>query len=165
MHEESYILIALFRRDGTIASHAKVDSSRARWVNQWRWSLANDGYAVRNNRRGDRRSMHRELLGCLKGDGVWVDHINRDRCDNRLENLRRGDAFMNNQNRATIPHTSRYQGVSWWQAPQKWVAIVRVDGTRYYIGAFRDEDKAGAAVAAFRRGNVPNSQEATVRLD
>lgn len=165
MHEKSYALIALFRRDGTIAGHAKVDDSRAEWANQWRWSLASDGYAVRNNRRGDRRSMHRELMGCLKGDRIWVDHINRDRCDNRIVNLRLGDALMNNQNRSTIPHSSRYQGVSWWQSKQRWIASIKVDGTRYYIGAYRDEGNAGAAVAAFRRANVPNSQESALRLD
>jgi hypothetical protein len=43
--------------------------------------------------------MHRELIACP--DDLQVDHINRDRLDNRRENLRIVTAVENCANRST----------------------------------------------------------------
>jgi hypothetical protein len=51
----------------------------------------------------------------------FVDHINRDRLDNRLENLRWCSRMENNQNQ-TIRKTNKsgYKHISWYTKRQRW---------------------------------------------
>ena len=71
-----------------------VDDDLFEAVNAMSWHVHSNGYAVnRNVRDGVKKTirMHRYVLQ-LKGieipDGFDVDHINRNRLDNRIENLR-----------------------------------------------------------------------------
>lgn len=65
-----------------------------------------------------------------------IDHINGDRADNRLSNLRDVSRAINNQNRrgpGTLS-SSGFLGVSRFR--DKWRAIIRVDGKKNYLGTF-----------------------------
>lgn len=57
----------------------------------------------------------------------FVDHINRNRIDNRLENLRWCSRMENNQNTSiSIRNKSGYKQISWYKIQQRWcVRIVR----------------------------------------
>lgn len=66
----------------------KVDRRDFKRLSQHKWYLSNKGYAVRNrkaNETGQLR-MHRDVMAAKDGD--IVDHINRDKLDNRRSNLR-----------------------------------------------------------------------------
>ncbi len=83
------VTIPLRAKDGSIKGHAMIDSIDVA-LSRWRWCLSR-GYAVRGVRaRGGHRliSLHRQILGLTFGDGVEVDHINRNKLDNRRSNLR-----------------------------------------------------------------------------
>jgi hypothetical protein len=41
--------------------------------------------------------------------------------------------------------TSKYLGVSWNKGNNKWMAYIRVDGTRYHLGYFITEKEAARA--------------------
>jgi hypothetical protein len=150
--------VPIYARDGSVKAEFLIDDEDADRVCQWRWRLNPQGYVVRNFRRpGAQRGkfdtvpLARFLLGIEKvgRDGVWVDHINRDRLDNRKANLRICDGSSSPQNRSAWGK-SKYRGVSWRKDSKKWVARVWINGTSYFLGYFDNEDEAGAAAAAKR---------------
>ena len=80
-------------------------------------------------------------------DGFEIDHINRDRQDNRLCNLRKATTSQNHLNTNTpISNTSGFKGVSWHKARGKWRAIVSFGGKSKHLGHF---DTAEAAAKRY----------------
>jgi hypothetical protein len=82
-----------------------------------------------------------------------VDHINNNRRDNRASNLRWVSRSENSHN--TSSHkgsTSRYLGVSWVNARNKWQAQIYLNGTNKFLGRFTCEHEAARAynVAALK---------------
>lgn len=75
--------------------------------------------------------------GAIPEDCV-IDHMNRDRSDNRIENLRVLSVSENNRNSAKSDHAN----VGVWKTGKRFKATYRVDGKRYYIGIFDTEDEA-----------------------
>ena len=135
---------------------AIVDDADFEWLSQWKWCAlktnATTWYAVR---RGTATFvyMHRLILAACKGQ--IVDHINRDGLDNQRANLRfctKSENAANSKRRKL--HTSRFRGVSWDSARQKWYAkISSGSNTIRGLGRFKSEEKAAAAYneAAKRR--------------
>lgn len=87
--------------------------------------------------------------------GEWpageIDHINRDRADNRIANLRittRSENVCNTGLRST--NTSGYPGVSWHRGKGRWRAAIRLNGRKIHLGYFDQAEAAGAAYAAAR---------------
>jgi hypothetical protein len=78
-----------------------------------------------------------------------IDHWNRDSTDDRIDNLRIATSSQNNAN-STIrsDNSSGFKGVSWHKANKKWVAGIRVNGVRTYLGSFTDPEIAHAACVA-----------------
>lgn len=81
-------------------------------------------------------------------DGFYVDHINRNRHDNRIENLRLVTPSENgqNKNKTTKPVTSKQKGVYFHAG--KWWADCKV-GTKRKQASFHDEVSAIKAVKSF----------------
>lgn len=89
-------------------------------------------------------------LAWLYVHGEWptdlLDHINRNRVDNRLANLRLSDKYLNRQNTNTpANNTSGAKGVTWNKTLNKWHARLSLHGKRYHVGWFLDKDAAVAA--------------------
>lgn len=76
-----------------------------------------------------------------------VDHINGDRADNRLVNLRAVTKKQNCENRKQqINNKSGHRGVHWHKASGKWQAMIRHQGELIPLGLFNDViDAANAA--------------------
>jgi IS5 family transposase len=158
--------IPLHGRNGSIVAHVTVDPADFDWLNQWHWRLSTNGYAERFTRKGGRSAplrrllMHREILGLVHGDGLNGDHRNRNRLDNRRSNLRIVPGAGNAQNvTSQSSSTSRFRGVHWNGARQQWYAKVFTGGRLHWLGAFDDEDAAGAAASAFRAEHMPFAVE------
>lgn len=144
------VCIPLRDCNGVVLAYAVVDAADAEWVNRWRWKISANGYALRGGfLDGKKRNvlLHRQLLGLTVGDGLQVDHINRDRLDNRRSNLRIVSAAKNSQNRTSLTgSTSRFLGVWWNKARNRWCAQLRRGDRAIWIGSFKSEEEAGAAV-------------------
>jgi hypothetical protein len=82
-----------------------------------------------------------------------IDHRNRDRTDNRIENLRPANVFENRQNvTARSDSKSGIRGVSFDPRRQKWVAQITAEGTHRFLGYFTSMgDAAHARSEAERR--------------
>ena len=75
-----------------------------------------------------------------------IDHVNRDRADNRIVNLRLATRGENQQNQSMHSNnTSGYQGVCWHKKTGKWMARIKLNGKESYLGLFADIADAVAA--------------------
>ena len=73
-----------------------------------------------------------------------IDHINGDRQDNRLENLREVTRSENQFNKAMCSNnTSGFRGVNWHKHSKSWVVRVCTKGKTKILGYFKDLELAG----------------------
>ena len=98
--------------------------------------------------RGKPYGAHR--VAWLIATGTWpaehIDHINGDKTDNRVENLREATNAENQRNRAAQRNnTSGFKGVSWNKRDSKWRAYIQVDGKFRHLGNFATPEEAHAA--------------------
>lgn len=122
---------------------AIVDDGDFDELSKYKWFLSSNGYAMRSIHLGKRKSvavcMHRQILGLGKGEKIDVDHINMNHLDNRRDNLRKCTRSENMRNRGkNTNNTSGYKGVSWFARDSKWVAGIKHNGKRIYLGLFDD---------------------------
>ena len=82
----------------------------------------------------------------------FIDHINGDKQDNRIENLREVTLSQNSFNRALATNnTSGIKGVHWSRAAKKWQATIMVDGVYEYLGVYSDINQAKKIVQDYRK--------------
>jgi hypothetical protein len=74
-----------------------------------------------------------------------VDHINMDKLDNRIENLRAATKSQNQANSA--PYKSREMKGSYLNSSGKYMAIIQKDKKRYYLGVYETQEGAAKAYA------------------
>lgn len=84
---------------------------------------------------------HRIIYAITKGH--WppdqVDHKDRNKAANQIENLREATNAQNQQNtNLQASNTSGFKGVHWHQPAGKWAARITVDGRRIHLGYFDD---------------------------
>jgi hypothetical protein len=89
--------------------------------------------------------------------GKWpkedLDHVNGDRSDNRLINLREASRQENLRNSRGRPHTSKYKGVSWDKHRNKWVAYCKAGEKVKNLGRYDNEEEAAMAYDNFVKEN------------
>jgi len=119
---------------------ALVDDEDYDRLNKFRWSINTGGYAIR--RLENKYSlMHKEVIDVPFG--YDTDHINRNKLDNRRENLRFATRSQNNANqRINSYNTSGYKGVSWNKSLKLWMAYIKVNGKRYVKYSKNKEEAA-----------------------
>lgn len=151
--------VSLFRCHGKMsAEHAASTWNKSHAGKEAFTSVDNYGY-----RRGSVFNIsiraHQVIWRMENGiqpDGSDIDHIDNDRLNNRLENLRLAERSQNCANRrARRDGTSRFKGVCWKQQLGAWIAYAFTGSQREHLGTFaREEDAARAydAAAAARWG-------------
>jgi hypothetical protein len=68
-------------------------------------------------------------------DFKMLDHINRDKTDNRISNLR---IVTNQENK----FNTSAKGYIWHKKAKKWMSYIRLNGKSIYLGLFNTEDEA-----------------------
>lgn len=101
------------------------------------WTIGKRGYLV--SKVGEKLIPLHKLITSYE----ICDHKNRDKLDNRKENLREARHKDNDRNRdKMLSNTSGFIGVSWQNSKQKWRAYITVDGKWMFLGAFRNINDA-----------------------
>lgn len=124
-----------------------IDDGDLALVQQHKWWFTPQGYACTKVNRGDgtRRTigMHRIILGDPPSPAI--DHINRNRQDNRRCNIK---ACSDSENGMNIARKGR--GVS--KRGARWQVVVREDGRLKWLGAFDTKNEADEVAARFFAG-------------
>jgi hypothetical protein len=139
------------RRAGDIAG--RVDSK-----GHYLWTVI-DGVKYANHRLAWLLTHHQFPLDQL-------DHINRDKQDNRLDNLRECSMAENCQNRA-IYQTNQWGFAGVAISRNKYKAVIQVDGVKKSIGVWNSPEEAHAVYLAVKdalhpfamRKNLGSSQQ------
>jgi hypothetical protein len=73
----------------------------------------------------------------------YIDHVNGNRADNRLENLREANAVENACNRAMQSNNStKVKGVIWRKNIKHYEVSVQVNKIKHYCGIYKDLELA-----------------------
>ena len=126
-----------------------VDDKDFLLLNTHSWFLAQSGYAFAHplNTHIDTPlvSMHRLILNPPKG--FFIDHINRNKLDNRRCNLRIASKGQNSMNRPKQKgkYSSIYKGAIWDKGNNRWRSRISLNQKVIYIGVFKTAIEAAKA--------------------
>lgn len=118
---------------------AIVDDEDYEKFSKWKWSFSNVGYAQRTGG----VYLHRLIAGAKPGE--FVDHINRDKLDNRRSNLRICNKQQNQHNQGPRKGSSSYKGVSIRKDTGKYTACIHHNYKKINLGSFVTEEEAALA--------------------
>lgn len=108
------------------------------WIGRYKWTLHPGGYAVI----GGRSCLMHQLIMGRRG----VDHINRNRLDNRRSNLRLATPSENLSNKPAQKNNKLgIKGVSYHAKAGKFVAQIAKDGQHFHLGLFPTPEEAAQA--------------------
>lgn len=82
------------------------------------------------------------------GHDIYVDHIDRNKLNNNVNNLRLITPRESLINRG-VETTSKYVGVSWDSQREKWVARIKIDGKYKFLGRFDNEELANNKIKQY----------------
>ena len=118
---------------------ALIDTEDLPLVVHMRWNISGQGYAISDHKR-KKVLLHRVVMGdpleCL-------DHINRDRLDNRKENLREATPSQNTANSKIRPSRSGFKGVR--KVGKKYEAKINFKGKTTRLGMHPTAEDAARA--------------------
>lgn len=101
---------------------------------------------------GHRRKLWRHRVVFAVANGYWpaeIDHIDRDRANDSLANLRECTKSQNSCNKPKKAGCiSRMKGVSRCRKTGKWVSQININRRHINLGRFDTEAQAGVAYAA-----------------
>lgn len=135
-----------------------IDDDAFERVSKLAWWITPQGYAVTRPPSGSRArktvSMHRFIINAP--DGSEVDHINRNKLDNRKCNLRLCTHSENCRNEGKRRGcSSQHRGVSWNKRKGRWQVVIRVNGKLEWRGWYESEAEAAEAAAPHFAGIAP----------
>lgn len=128
---------------------ALVDDDDFDELSRYKWHKHGGGYAQRlvytyiSKGKYNKRSvlMHRHIMEPV--DGLVVDHINRDRLDNRRGNLRVITQAQNVFNKGIQSNNkSGYRCIHWDINRRRWVVQVKILGKNSNLGRYKSIDDA-----------------------
>lgn len=112
-------------------------------IKDYCWRKSVSGYVIctthYDNEVGDIK-LHRLVTGYQYD---IVDHIDRNKLNNRKSNLRECTCSQNNTNKDPYQNnTSGYIGVYWVRRESKWISSISIDNRTIYLGSFINKKDA-----------------------
>jgi hypothetical protein len=142
--EETGKLFWLPRGQEWFADGRQCAAWNTRWANKQAFTNVKGNGYLSGNILG--MSFYAHRVGWAIATGEWprheVDHLNGQRSDNRLENLRDASPKENQRNqKRSSRNTSGDVGVYWHKRAQKW-AVQIFPGKAVWLGLFPDKASA-----------------------
>lgn len=96
---------------------------------------------------GKHHLSHRIIWKMKMGeDPIFIDHIDGNKSNNRLENLRNVEHVVNMKNKSLYRNNkSGFPGVEFHKRDGAWIAKIGVDGKQIQLGSFASKEEAIAA--------------------
>jgi hypothetical protein len=117
---------------------AIIDKEDYNKIKNFTWHVDNIGYAYTSEKR---IRMHRLIINCP--DEFEIDHINRNKLDNRKSNLRIVEHKRNLINcKVSCKNTSGYSGVSYNKRKRKYEVYLNINSKRKGLGYYSGFKKA-----------------------
>ena len=81
-----------------------------------------------------------------------IDHIDGDKANNRIINLRQATGSENLRNIKRLPRNkSGFKGVVWHVLNKKWMAACRMNGKKVHLGYYKDPEEASRVYLEFAK--------------
>lgn len=143
---DTYATFDTYDLNGNIVKTYKIDLEDVDFVKTHKCYTHNiTKYAI-FKKDGKNIALHKYLTNTINNDNVVVDHINRDRYDNRKSNLRITSSLENNLNTGIPSHnTSGIKGVSYRKKDGTYEAYVNKYDKKIGLGSYNTIDKASIA--------------------
>lgn len=138
---DKYAEIILYSNNEVCAT-TKIDLEDVEKVKNYKWYKRSDGYISAEKVRTSNKAtkLHRFIMDYPDN---MIDHIDRDKLNNRKDNLRIIDSIGNNRNKGIQRNnTSGVVGVYWNKQHKKWNARITVNKKAIFLGLFTDLTKA-----------------------
>lgn len=133
----NYYEICLYNVKCKEVARAKIDKEDFNKVKNYKWGICSQGYAkttiIQKKERKKAFYLHQLIIG--KKQNFITDHINRDKLDNRKQNLRHCTHQQNMMN-------SVNKGCNWLKENKKWRALIVVNGKNIHLGLFTNKKEA-----------------------
>ena len=120
--------------------YAIVDNKYYDELIKTNWTYSN-GYANSSLYGG----MHRFIMGLKSFENLEVDHINHNKLDNRVCNLRICTRNENEYNKKPFGNSSVFKGVHRNKRSRMYYAKITKDGISYNLGTYENEKEAALA--------------------
>lgn len=83
-----------------------------------------------------------------------IDHIDRNKSNNRIDNLRK---CTHNENIYNSNKSDNMKGVYWKSESNKWIAQITINNRTTYIGSYTIEEDAIYAFKLYKENNIPKA--------
>jgi hypothetical protein len=134
-------LIKISNRENVFAI---VDDEDMALLSGLNWLCDHKGYVV-CSRNPTHSRIHRTIMGLAKFDKIQVDHINRNKLDNRKENLRLCTNSENQRNKERSSNKKLSSKGVFTQSGITFYALITINGKRIHLGNFSNEAEAALA--------------------
>lgn len=131
-------------RDGNQSAERSASIWNGKFAGKEAMTCVSDGYRTGNIL----SKMHRaHRVAFAMHYGSWpidqIDHIDGNRANNRIENLRDVSNETNGRNAKRIAtNMSGVTGVCWNKRDRRWLAYIRVHDVKHHLGEFQIFDDA-----------------------
>lgn len=112
----------------------KIDINDVNKVRMFTWFLTGRDYPYAHIRPYGTVFLHHYILNLMGNKKVCIDHINRDKQDNRKNNLRIVERYINSLNRSSKGVYKTVGG--------KFYAQICIKGKRKHLGVFNTKEEA-----------------------
>jgi len=142
IEREAHYDIELYDKHGNVSGYCKISKKHYDVCKRKKWRLWKDSVMTGNNINGNEitnisRYLYEHEFGAIK-EGYVIDHINSDRLDNRIENLRETTQDKNCFNKSYMSNNkSGILGVRYDASRDRYVVEVGSNRVGSKIGRFR----------------------------
>jgi hypothetical protein len=166
IYKDDYVIMLIERRNGDVfevliskESVTKLEKYPYKWYVWHNWSnnsyyvVSTEYQGIDENGKPRYRTVRLNRFLVDAKDGEYVDHINHNTLDNRLENLR----ITNNQNNvrhrkgANKNNKTGIRNVTWDKRINKYIVQLQINGKNTRLGEFDDLNEAAKFAEKMRK--------------